>query len=169
MKPCKEKGCSKPRFANQVRCRSHHFEKARERKAKALERKKASKGYQEKQRTTVKNKLDRVVSLIVRSRGACERCGKGASEVQLQNSHIYTRANLAVRWSLKNCKCLCAKCHRWWHQNPTEGVNWLKTVRTEEQLEELKHKANAVKKWTVPELKVLLEDLESQLKVIQEG
>lgn len=167
-RPCKTPQCPRKRFGTSTLCRDHFYARKREKVLESLERRKKSKKYQAKERKTVKNKLDRVVSLIVRSRGTCERCGRDKTQVQLQNSHIYSRANLAVRYSLENCKCLCATCHRWWHQNPKDGVDWLKTVRTEGELERLKQAANSVKKWTNAELKALLEDLNGKWKIIQE-
>ena len=105
---------------------------------------------------TIKNKLDKVFSELTRSKGKCERCG---STETLQTSHIYSRSNLSVRWDTLNATCFCASCHWWWHKNPTEGTDWLRGYYTEQQYEELKQRANAVKKWEVWELEELLEEL----------
>lgn len=67
--------------------------------------------------STWKNKCDRLFSQLVRSKGACERCG---STQTLQTSHIFSRRYAWTRTDLSNALCLCAACHRWWHANPTE-------------------------------------------------
>lgn len=109
---------------------------------------------------TLTNKLDKLFSLIVRARGKCEVCG--ATDT-LQTSHIYSRANRSVRWDELNAICKCAKCHFWWHQNPADGVEWLKGYYTEDQYIELRKRANEIKQWSVDEMQELIEDL--QVKV----
>lgn len=74
---------------------------------------------------TLKAKADRLISLIVRSRGFCERCGRGPSEVTLQCAHIFSRKYIAIRWSEKNLMCLCSGCHMWSHRHPVENMLWL--------------------------------------------
>ena len=62
-----------------------------------------------------KNKADKLFSQIIRSRGFCERCGTTAN---LQTSHIFSRRFAWTRTDLANALCLCAACHRWWHDHP---------------------------------------------------
>jgi len=164
-RPCRL--CSSKRYANTSWCYLHlrsrekagREEKARKKNARRL----GSKKYEESQRKGLKKKLDIAFSELIRSLGKCERCGL-ADYSKLQTSHIYTRANLAVRWDELNAKCLCAGCHWAWHKEPLEGTAWLASVRTPEQLAELRRRANAVKHWSVPELKQLLAHLSEKLK-----
>jgi hypothetical protein len=54
--------------------------------------------------------LDRLTSLIVRRRdGRCVTC-EGVQG--LQCSHFYSRRYLVVRFDLRNCNAMCARCNR---------------------------------------------------------
>lgn len=66
---------------------------------------------------SLKNKATRLHSLVVRSRGACERCG---SRDDLQCAHIISRARVLTRTDEMNAFCLCAKDHWWFTNNPVE-------------------------------------------------
>lgn len=61
--------------------------------------------------------LDIKFSLLVRSAGACRRCGKGTN---LQCAHIVSRRYLGVRWDPSNAFCLCASCHVYFTHRPLE-------------------------------------------------
>jgi len=112
-------------------------------------------------RKSIKTKLDKVFSLLIRARGKCERCNR--TDGFLQCSHIYSRANLSVRWDELNATCSCSNCHFRWHQNPLEGMEWLAGYYGPEKLAELRRRANEIKKWTIPELSGLLAELETKL------
>src|SRR3990167_9316649 len=105
-KTCKMTECPSGRWANASWCYKHWRElqkkKREEKKAKKLARKSGSKSFIEKQRKTIRNKLDRIFSLLIRKTGRCVRCGRPQGEVQLQCSHIYTRKHLSVRWDILN-------------------------------------------------------------------
>lgn len=77
---------------------------------------------------------DRLLSQLIRSRGACEHCGTVA---HLQTAHIWSRRFSAIRHDLDNVLCLCAACHHWATDCPVEFVRWLRTVRTDTQLRRL--------------------------------
>jgi len=156
------------RYGSSSLCRSHHFAHAKDKRLESAARKKLRKegslACQSRQRRLLKGKLDEVFSKLVRSAGKCARCGKTAEQTFLQCSHIYTRSNLAVRWDFLNGKCLCSNCHlRFWHQNPYEAAEWLKTIRTPEELAELRRRANTVRKWTAAEMAALLAELTEKL------
>lgn len=55
-----------------------------------------------------KGACDRLTSLLVRSRGACQRCG---SPSNLQAAHIISRRYAATRCNLANLWALCPGCH----------------------------------------------------------
>lgn len=55
-----------------------------------------------------KGACDRMFSQIIRSRGACQRCGSVQS---LQCAHIISRRYSATRCDERNAWCLCAGCH----------------------------------------------------------
>jgi 5-methylcytosine-specific restriction endonuclease McrA len=55
-----------------------------------------------------RGKATRLHSLVVRSRGRCERCGSANG---LQAAHIIPRRYAATRTDENNAWCLCAGCH----------------------------------------------------------
>lgn len=67
-----------------------------------------------------KAKADKYFSLIIRSRGACERCGESRG-VQLQTAHIMSRRFSNTRCVEANAFCLCAGCH---HEFTDDPVNF---------------------------------------------
>lgn len=166
---CKLKDCGRKRFQIRTLCLFHIRERERARKAERAEKKKLrrlnSKGYQESERKRLITKLDEVFSKFIRARDKrCLYCGKGPEQAQLQCSHVYSRKNLSVRWDEKNAKALCSYHHRrFWHEQPKEALEWLTGLWGEEHMAELKLKANAIKQWTVPELKALLAELTEKL------
>ena len=79
-------------------------------------------------RKTLKRNLDEYTALVVKERDGyiCQKCGKKCSGQGAHWSHIYSRQRFSMRWLLLNAICLCAGCHRWWHDNPTESGVWFK-------------------------------------------
>lgn len=173
-KVCKVPDCGGTRYANLGLCYRHYVAREKEKREaadkKRHDRRVNSKTYLEKERTGLKNALDKVFAKLIRSVNKCVRCGKQPPEVMLNCSHIYSRKNLATRWDELNAKSLCVGCHWWWGANPAEAMDWLITagVRTKEEMEELRRRANSVKKWEVPELKALLASLTAKLSQLSE-
>lgn len=108
-------------------------------------------------KTTLRNKLDKLCSKIVRSRGRCQRCG---SQENLQCCHIFSRIYNATRWLLENLLCLCASCHFWAHKNPILFAEFVKKTLGEEKYEDLKEAHNQITKYT-------LDDLQTKLEILQ--
>ena len=98
---------------------------------------------------TIKRKLDKVVSEIVRSKGYCVKCNK---TMNLQCCHIFSRKNLSTRWDLDNLLCMDAGCHFWSHQNPVLFTEFVKEYLGSLRYEALKVRAKAIKKWSEDEL-----------------
>lgn len=90
---------------------------------------------------TLKNKADKLFSLIVRARGVCERCGRRPPEVTLQCAHILSRKYIATRWDEKNALSLCVGDHHWGHQNPVEWMLWLEEMFGLDYIKDLRAKA----------------------------
>lgn len=86
--------------------------------------------------TQYKMWCDTLFSLIVRSRGACQKCG---SELNLQCSHVVSRGYLATRWDEANALCMDRGCHHWQHMRPLENEEWLASIGIDTL--ELKRKA----------------------------
>ena len=74
--------------------------------------------------STMRNKADRIFSLIIRSRGQCERCGQKPPKVKLETSHVFSRRYAWIRTDENNAFCLCSGCHRFVTANPTEHANF---------------------------------------------
>jgi 5-methylcytosine-specific restriction endonuclease McrA len=103
-------------------------------------------------RTTLKNKLDKICSLIVRGRGICQRCGKREN---LQTAHIFGRTYLNTRWDLDNLLCLCPDCHiNFAHKCPILFTEFVRKIRGEEKYELLKEKHNLIYKPTIDDLEI---------------
>ena len=118
-------------------------------------------GMRKPTKSLLTKKLDIAFSLLIRKRGHCERCG---TTKNLQCSHIYSRANRSVRWSEKNAFCLCAGCHAyWWHQNPMDATEWARSRLGPQNAARLILEAHRAKKWTVPEMESLLEEINAKL------
>lgn len=83
-----------------------------------------------KKRSTksAKRESDRIFSLIVRSVGYCENCG---STETLQCAHWISRRYAHTRTDFDNAFSLCARCHRWFTDHPTEWGRWTVEQRGE--------------------------------------
>ena len=105
---------------------------------------------------SVTRHLDKIFAEIVRSKYRCVKCHKVQN---LNTAHIYSRSNRSVRWDFKNALCLCAGCHIFWaHKNPIEFTEFVKDYLGEYEYNELRIRANTIKKWTLDEMLVLLEE-----------
>jgi hypothetical protein len=82
--------------------------------------------------SSVKKSCDRLWSAIVRAGGECERCGRTSEESQLHAHHVYGRNNHRLRFEPRNGVCLCARCHRWTHDNPLSYATWFREHRSED-------------------------------------
>ena len=87
-----------------------------------------------------KGKADRLTSLIVRSRGACEACGESEYR-KLQCAHIVPRTFSATRTDEANCLCLCWSCHRKFTDDPFAWVTFVHQHIGEAEYERLRTKA----------------------------
>lgn len=66
---------------------------------------------------------DTIFGRIIRSRGACENCGRTTG---LQAAHGFSRRYRAVRWDERNCFCLDAGCHLYYTMRPLEWDDWMR-------------------------------------------
>lgn len=87
-----------------------------------------------------KGRATRLHSLIVRARGACERCG---STEGLQCAHIVSRRYAATRTDLDNAWCLCARDHWALTADPFAHVTFAIQTRGEDGYAALRNKALA--------------------------
>lgn len=87
-----------------------------------------------------RGKATRLHSLVVRSRGACERCGRTDN---LQCAHIIGRRYSATRTDETNAWCLCAGCHMRLTEHPDEHVHFVAQTIGMDAFHRLKERALA--------------------------
>jgi len=116
-------------------------------------------------KTTIRNKLDKICSEIVRARGKCEKCG---SRNNLQCCHIFSRTYNNTRWDLENLLSLCAGCHFWGHKNPIGFTELVRAKLGEEKYELLKEKHNQITKYTVDDLLLKYKVLKEMREALNE-
>src|SRR6185312_5329618 len=105
-------------------------------------------------------KLDRIAraKVMQRDNHTCVRCGRSEYQgFKIDWSHVYTRANLAIRWDEDNSKALCYLDHKWWGQNSgddSEGMKWFREKYPDryERLQQKRHSKG-------PNPKLLYEEL----------
>lgn len=90
---------------------------------------------------TLKDKATRLHSLVVRARGACEKCGD-TNPATLQCAHIISRARIHTRTDERNAFCLCAKDHWFFTNNPVEFGLFVLDRIGEDAYQGLREKAN---------------------------
>ena len=100
-------------------------------------------------KSTIRNKLDKICSEIVRKRGKCEYCN---SKKTLQCCHIFSRTYNNTRWDLANLLCLCAACHFHFHKNPITFADFVKSYLGNTNYDLLKEKHNQITKYTLDDL-----------------
>jgi 5-methylcytosine-specific restriction endonuclease McrA len=80
---------------------------------------------------SAKTKADRLFSQLIRQNGTCEHCRQPQGRVQLQCAHWISRRYAHTRTDFDNAFCLCAGCHRWFTDHPTEFGRWAIGQRSE--------------------------------------
>lgn len=86
-----------------------------------------------------RGKATRLHALLVRSRGACERCG--SSDGSLQCAHIVSRRYASTRTDETNAWCLDFRCHQRLTEHPNEHVAFAHQTHGVEGYEALLAKA----------------------------
>lgn len=84
-------------------------------------------------------KADLLFSRIVRSRGACERCGQQATDT----AHIVKRRYSATRCDETNAWALCRSCHQLTEQWPLEFLHLVDNTIGRDRYEHLQQVARA--------------------------
>lgn len=59
----------------------------------------------------IKRRCDLLFSQLIRSRGACEYCGRKPPEATLQTAHLLSRRFIRTRYEPSNAFALCGSCH----------------------------------------------------------
>lgn len=90
------------------------------------------------------DRLDELVSLIVRKRDMC--CVLCSSTARLQCGHLITRSKQSVRWDLTNCNAQCASCNLSHEYNPHPYTAWWITRYGLGAYKELVRRSNVIVK-----------------------
>jgi hypothetical protein len=101
-----------------------------------------------KQRKTSRGKIgrlaDKLFSLVVRKRGACE-AGQIKCAGPLQCAHIVSRSYRSTRWAEDNAFALCAAAHTYFTHHPLEWEVFVETAIGCENYSQIKRRA--LEKW----------------------
>lgn len=111
-------------------------------------------------------KLDKLVMEKVRERDnwTCQWCGKHVEKRNAHVSHVIPRSKgYALRWDFNNLKLLCFHCHiNRYHKDPLEAAEWFKG-KFPDRWEYLEERRNDIKKWTLEELKELVDEIKTTI------
>lgn len=114
--------------------------------------------------------LDKLWSEVVRSKGACELCGRRPPEVVLQAHHIFSRRNYSTRWDIKNGVCLCTGDHIYKaHKDIQEFADWVQSKYGVDYIDDLRQKAHSTADFTKEEKVEMIEKLKNCLTLIKES
>ena len=79
-------------------------------------------------RKRLTKQLDDLCRDIIRARddNRCQHCGKYVTGSDAHTCHVVAKGRGASqrRFDLLNLFLGCFRCHRWWHDNPTESGPW---------------------------------------------
>lgn len=108
----------------------------------------------------------------VRDGYKCIYCGKTSDEVRLNSHHVFSRRHNSVRYDLDNGITLCCGHHDLYpfsaHQSPA-FTEWIIDYLGEKQYNELKERANQIKKWTAFEKAEIAKNLREYINKNKKG
>ena len=103
---------------------------------------------------------DEIFSLIIRSIGHCEVCGR--EDIQLNAHHIKSRAIMILRYDLRNGVSLCVSYHDLQKESAHKDQEWFKGWLLEHRPDDLDYvesKKNEVAHYSVKDLQGILSRL----------
>ena len=120
------------------------------------------------ERRKLRDQLDKLWAGIIKQRAnnICEYedCSR---TTYLNSHHIFGKMNMATRWNLENGLCLCCGHHTLntfsAHQSPA-FEDWIKKHIGKERYRRIEARSHTIKKWTIPELKELVEEFKEEVK-----
>lgn len=110
---------------------------------------------------------DTAFSKAIRARDnfTCQWCGSTTN--QMQCSHVFGRRHRTIRWDTLNAKCLCAGCHRKWHESPADAMRWFRGKYGEDRELLLIEKRNQRVKVPRAEEKSIAKHYREQIKLME--
>lgn len=113
------------------------------------------------ERQKVKDKLDSEFSLFIRRRDnfTCVTCGKKGCEGDgvMQCGHLFSRVAMSTRWDESQCFCQCSGCNKLHEYDWVPFETYFIEKRGYDEYDRLYLKYKSTKKYSVGELKSLLE------------
>ena len=115
---------------------------------------------------TPRKKLDdeclRLVSLVARTRDrTCRNCG---ADTNLHGHHIVPRQFKLSRYNPENIMTLCRSCHFWEKVDFEKFRNMIISIIGEDDYLQRQKTYRVQYKWSVPELRDILDNLKAELK-----
>lgn len=114
------------------------------------------------------DKYDKTFSKLIKLRDVCcQKCGR--VDAKLECSHIFSRRHAGTRHDPANAKLLCFACHRWWHENPIEAVEWLRGVIGADKYDRLRLKAHKITKLSKFDKDQIRKEHTAEIKKMEAG
>ena len=114
-------------------------------------------------RAKLAREADRLWSLVVRKRGACENARPECAGV-LQAAHGFSRRYRGTRWLPINGFCLCQGCHVMFTHDPLGWDDFLRWQWGQRVYDELKTYAQDRGRLGVPDLEIIMHGLQAELE-----
>lgn len=112
-------------------------------------------------------KIDRIFSIYVRTKHAdaegyvrCVTCNKVMPWREAHAGHFVRRRHYSCRWNPLNVHPQCVACNTFLDGNEGEYARFIIDTYGRQTLDELLAMKNVTRKWTMPELRELLEKYE---------
>jgi 5-methylcytosine-specific restriction endonuclease McrA len=114
-------------------------------------------------RKRLTKRLDDTIRNIIRTKygNRCCKCREKISGHNSHPAHIVAKGNGASwrRFDIENIILLCFKCHRWWHDNPTESGKWFANKYPEKENYLEKYRYGKTAEISTEEMETLLNKL----------
>lgn len=111
-------------------------------------------------KTTLRNSCDKLCGQLCRAKGVCENCG---STEQLQWCHIHTRSIGKLRYEPRNYVCMCASCHRHFHNKPLEFTAFIGRVKGQDIIDWLIRESNKLEPLSIKWYQDMKQHLKEQI------
>jgi len=121
------------------------------------------------ERKKLEKQLDNIVSLYVRERDGykCVICKKTRYMTTIQAGHLISRVCRSVRWDLQNIFAQCDGCNKSHEYYPEFFTQWYINTFGAEQYDRLVYKGHKSAKFSISDLKLMLQDFKNKLKELQ--
>ena len=122
------------------------------------------------ERKKLVKKLDKIFGDYIKERDGyrCVICNMPKDAVVIDPGHLITRASHATRWDEDNCFAQCRGCNMTHVYRPEIFTNWFLQKFGQEKYEMLYIKSRKPPKYSIPDLKYMIDYYKSKLKKLKE-